>query len=421
MPIVFVHGVANRRGSGYERAFSSIERFLKNYVAPSISDDPDGVMVIDAYWGDLGAKFAWGRTSRPRTPLLGMGPEDAPDEIRVQTYAQLYDQLRPIPVAEGSSRETGGLIAAGVAEGKPPLSSLPPDQLSDLAAAIIYSLADDTEDDVEAALIAADELAHNNQFRDELAELEPPEQYDRFASAVERRAEEELGLVGQGIGWLGGLKDRIGEVFDRGRKAPGWAASRVLLEARRPLHDMASVFLGDIFEYLEERGDAGMPGAIEERVVSKLREAHEISQQRAGEPIIVLSHSMGGQIVYDIVTEFLPNATNGDENLFIDFWCAAASQVGFFEELKLFHNSSDQFSEANANLVPFPGSNLGFWWNVWDSSDILSFTAEGIFDGVDDEEYVSGTSIISAHSGYFRRPSFYRALAEKIRDASDGG
>ncbi len=421
MPIVFVHGVANRRGSGYERAFSSIERFLKNYVASSISDDPDGVTVIDAYWGDLGAKFAWGRASRPRTPLLGMGPEDAPDEVRMQTYAQLYDQLAPIPVAEESSLDTGGLIAAGVGERQPPLSALPPDRLSDLAAAIISTLAEDTEADVDRALIAADELAHDEQFRNELAALESPAQYERFASAVERSVEEELGLVGQGIGWLGGLKDRIGEVLDRGRKAPGWAASRVLLEARRPLHDTASVFLGDIFEYLEERGYAGTPGSIEERVVSKLREAHEISQQRAGEPIIVLSHSMGGQIVYDIVTEFLPNATNGDENIFIDFWCAAASQVGFFEELKLFHNSSDQFSEDNANLVPYPDSNLGSWWNVWDSSDILSFTAEGIFEGVDDEEYSSGTSIISAHSGYFTRPSFFRRLADKIRDSRDGG
>lgn len=418
MPIVFVHGVANRRGKGYEAMFRSLERFLRNYVATSISDDPDGVAVIDAYWGDLGARFAWDRASRPRTPLLGMGPEDTPAHIRAATYAEFYEQLSPIPVPEDDTTvETGGLISAGAGDSPGRLSDLAPDQLSDLAAAILSTLAG-AGDDLDGALIAADELARDDGFRGELARLDSAEQYDRFAQEVAHRLEMESGLVGQGIGWLQGVKERFGEVLDRGKKAPGWAASRVLLEARRPLHNSASVFLGDILEYLGRRGDVSQPGPIIERVVSSLREAREISVQRGGEPIVVLSHSMGGQIMYDIVSEYLPHATTGDRDIHIDFWCASASQVGFFEELKLFLASTDRYSGETGDRVPFPGSNLGSWWNVWDSNDILSFTAEGIIEGVDDEEYSSGASIITAHSGYFTRPSFFRKLAQKVTSAT---
>lgn len=61
-------------------------------------------------------------------------------------------------------------------------------------------------------------------------------------------------------------------------------------------------------------------------------------KQRKNEPLIVLTHSMEGQIVYDLVTHFLPrlNRICG-----IDSWYATASQVDLFEEMKLFLESSD--------------------------------------------------------------------------------
>ncbi|MGB5760285.1 MAG: hypothetical protein WBM50_25440 [Acidimicrobiales bacterium] len=424
MPIVYVHGVANRRGHGYEEDLASLTRMLANYVAPVISDDPDGVIVIDSYWGDLGADFAWDRASRPVSPLLGMGAEHTPDDIRLQTYAHLHDQLAPIPVEQDEpGPETGGLIAAGAVAppgASPTLSELTPTQLSDFVTAIIGSVAG-PNDDVDGAVITADHLAWDPAFRAELTSLPSDEQYRRFAGAVEADLQAQSGLIGQGIGWLDRVADRLGEVLDRGTKAPAWAASRVLLEARRPLNDSATVFLGDIFRYLEDRGDSDAPGRIEGRVLSRLREAKRLSDQRDGEPIVVLSHSMGGQIVYDIVSEFLPNTDNGEEPIHIDFWCAAASQVGLFEELKLFHNSSDDYSKSRGNKAPFPGANLGAWWNVWDSNDVLSFSAAEIFDGVDDQEYSSGISVIGAHSGYFQRPSFFRAFAAKLQATLTGG
>ena len=128
---------------------------------------------------------------------------------------------------------------------------------------------------------------------------------------------------------------------------------------------------------------------------------------------MLLTHSMGGQIAYDVVTSFLPAARS---NIKVDFWCATASQVGYFEELNMFIASSTTISKATGRRTPVANANLDDWWNVWDRNDIISFTTRGIFaDGIDDEEYWSGTSLAAAHGGYLERPSFYRRFAGKLR------
>jgi hypothetical protein len=127
---------------------------------------------------------------------------------------------------------------------------------------------------------------------------------------------------------------------------------------------------------------------------------------------------MGGQIVYDTVTSFLPSAPELAD-IRIDFWCAAASQVGFFEEAKLFLARQDQYRQGNP--VPFPKKHLGVWWNVWDYNDVISFTVKDIIRGVDDEPNSSGMSLISAHGGYLQRPSFFRRFANKVQAAAEQG
>jgi hypothetical protein len=184
---------------------------------------------------------------------------------------------------------------------------------------------------------------------------------------------------------------------------------------------MVTLFLGDVFTYLDHRGDAQNPGEIPLRVLIKLKEAKE-AQKDKNEPLVVLSHSMGGQIVYDLVTYFIPEAPEY-QDLCIDFWCATASQVGLFEELKLFRAKRDQYGRQYNKKVPFPDRRyLGGWWNVWDHNDFISYSAKNIIAGVDgndldDYDYNSGMSVIHAHSGYVERPSFFRAFAEKLKSA----
>src|SRR5262249_26923671 len=154
------------------------------------------------------------------------------------------------------------------------------------------------------------------------------------------------------------------------------------------------------------------PGGIPNRLLRTLVAARENQQQRNGEPLIVLSHSMGGQLVYDAVTYFLPQIP-AYAGIRIDFWCATASQVGLFEELKLFLVRNTGYCPGNP--VPFPERKyLGGWWNVWDHNDFISYSVRGIIRDVDDGPYNSGMSVLRAHSGYLKRPSFYRAFSAKL-------
>jgi hypothetical protein len=216
------------------------------------------------------------------------------------------------------------------------------------------------------------------------------------------------GLIAQGAGPFSKVMDTVRETVSRVANAPGAAVSTALLELRRPLNNLVTLFSGDVFVYLMTRADSAHPGKIPSLVMQALDDA------RAAEPneaMVVLSHSMGGQIIYDLVTHFLPAKAGGR----IDFWAATASQVGLFEEEKLFLASASTHSAANTNKAPFPDRKyLGGWWNVWDSNDVMSYTADPIFDGVDDESYSSGVSLIQAHGEYLQRPSFYRRFAAKL-------
>jgi hypothetical protein len=256
-----------------------------------------------------------------------------------------------------------------------------------------------------------DQLAHDEQIRVQLAgAANLPAELDILRNELVARTSTAGTLVSQGPsrGWDAVL-DRVNEVIVRVDSAPAFAVSRLAMEVRDPLNQAVTTFFGDVFEYMTQRKDN--PGTIRNAVLKVFQIAKaESAGQR--EPFIVLSHSMAGQVVIDLATNLL-----GPE-LRIDFWAAAASQVGLFEELKLLLASDPAVRGPNGRAA-FP-PNVGWWWNVWDSNDILSFTARSIFDlQVDDEEWNSGASLAGAHGAYLRRPSFYRRLAAKIRVAKE--
>jgi hypothetical protein len=180
---------------------------------------------------------------------------------------------------------------------------------------------------------------------------------------------------------------------------------------RRPLEDFVPVFLGDVLTYVSTRGNAEAPGPIIERVLAGLDTAAFAAESRS-EPLVVLTHSMGGQIVYDLVTHFLPRMPE-HRRIRIDYWCAAASQVGLFEELGLFLESAPDRGPGPATHPP--REHLGGWWNVWDHADLLSFRAEGIVEGVDDSAFFAAGSLATDHYRYLANAGFYRALAARVR------
>ncbi len=441
MPILYVHGVNVRSRDG----FHIFKRFARRYLAQEISDDPDGVEIRDVFWGEYAFTPAYGGISRPRSRLFGMGVDEAPDrDAAIAALGPGSDRFAHALAAHGPAAEAapdagalgGGLAAGGLGtsgddapvEGgqdwkamRELLLTLDVDDLSDVLTAIVQGAdlaAEEEHSEAEIAratalAISADTLATSGKAKELLAQPVPDrEAVTSLITAVRDGAVSPDGLAGMGLSdWLERTRDRVGEASTRVNNLKGYLASVILAEARGPVNDVVSRFLGDVFVYLNGRGTAGNPGPIQKLLLEALEELHAVKAARGGEPLVVISHSMGGQLMYDAVSHYLPQ-TPELSAIKVDFWCASASQVGFFEEAKLFHVSDPQYMAGKP--APYPGSNLGAWWNVWDYNDVLSFTAHDIVRGVDDESYSSGSTLISAHGAYLQTPSFYRKMARKI-------
>lgn len=179
--------------------------------------------------------------------------------------------------------------------------------------------------------------------------------------------------------------------------------SRALLTVRRPITSFVPIFLGDLLVYLDRRGRPGAPGPIVQRILDALNRAH-VSRLDSGEPLVVLTHSLGGVLLYDVLGAFLP-AVPGLRDVRVDFWCAAGSQVGPFVELGLM---------AGGSASPSAGPHLGYFWNVWSESDLLSFPAGDMVPGAHDTAFPLGSNVQAGHLAYLQRPAFYRTLAAKI-------
>jgi hypothetical protein len=137
---------------------------------------------------------------------------------------------------------------------------------------------------------------------------------------------------------MGGFADWMTDAGETLRRAAGWpedAVSTVFAELRPTLNEFVSYFVGDVFTYLtaRERSDGG-PGAIPERFLHALRDAHR-SKTENSEKIVIASHSMGGQIVYDALTHFAAREPELAD-LQVDHWITCGAQVSLFAEMRLF-------------------------------------------------------------------------------------
>jgi hypothetical protein len=418
MPVLYIHGVATREDWDWE----SIKRKLATFVAPIISDDPHGVMINAVYWGDVGVRFNRGGISRPKSRILGAGLEQDVDEMSTGERAILATELVPLlPGPEETDTLPEEVVASGPTEiggeRAPLLKELPQDRQADVIATAIEATTEEPTKRAEL-LTAADTVLCDPDFLADLAGAATREHETRILGDHLERAASRGDVIQMGAGNIArAVASRVDEGLRRTLSLPGYVASAVVAEFRRPVNGLLATFLGDVFVYLNNRGKEGSPGDIPRRFLDKLAEAQEEQKRRAGEPLIVISHSMGGQIVYDAVTHFLPNA-NPSTDVRIDFWCATASQVGLFKEMELFlEDTSKPHKQLLANPTSFPGKHLGCWLNVWDPNDFISFTTSDIIDGVLDESYESGMSLLRAHSGYIHRDSFCRRLGNRLREA----
>jgi hypothetical protein len=383
MPIVFVHGVATRNDEAYKRAVKARVALMRSFLVPPLGLDPGKVKFRDPYWGDDAAKFAWKHASLPSGRQEKFGPGEA----------------------------TAALLLGEVWEGEVP----PPDRVVlevarrsmadavDLLWATAAERADETDTGALASLaVQATKLARDDPAPPWLTTVDDDKQFlnrlsKELRAAVPADGEESFGPKRA----LKRLREGLGRVASAAGRLAGTAAVEVV---RPSLNRSASMFLGDIFVYLRQRQELGQNAPIVKLVGDALEQARDGCS--AQDPkLVVIAHSMGGNIVYDLLSSLRTD-------LSCDVLVTVGSQVGVFAELGLFDSVRPPANPATDRVPKL--DNVGRWINVFDPNDVFGFAAEKIFDGVKDYRYSTGKGALAAHSTYFIRPSFYDRLASRL-------
>ena len=396
MPFVFVHGVNNRQDADYDREERLRATFLREIVAPHVGINPKHP-VFAPYWGEDGVRFWRGLQVIPKgSELEHFGSED--------------DRFPPsLGIAAAERTVQAGDTLDAVARRCPDVAI---DLLFDAAAKEAHS---DTE---LAALAKAYQLAQDRlaQGADPwLSETTRDKLLDNILDVVSP-----LNAAG-GDQQFGGVD--LWSMLREGAKrlvlfGSDQLSHAIVAPTRGPLTRTVATFIGDAFQYLAERGDGSAPGPIASKVLKALREASDLART-TNEPLVVISHSFGGEIVYDILTHY----AEGSE-LEIDAWVTVGSQVGLFEEMSLLWASPGRLDrKATPTEALVAPKRAKRWLNIVDTNDVLGFLVLPTFTGVlpdtvQDFKYNTSYPVTGAHSGYFKWPSFYKRLAQRIGEGA---
>lgn len=386
MPIVFVHGVNNRDGDSYRENALSRNGFLREVIAPALGIDAGKLTLTSPYWGLHGARFAWNMAVLPET---GAGFEAFGGDAEGEAQGRVAGLLATSPLS--------GAIVADAQRDFPAAVELL------FAAAAAGSTDEDDARELARAYLACARYAEQNPQPAWLAQATPGNFADQLLYAAEDNGDESFGA--------GGILDRLKEGLSRLAHAlPDKASSLAVRLVRKSLNAALTTFIGDAFTYLaRRRNEDGSNGPIVQVVLDALHQAEQ-ARTAQDDKLIVIAHSFGGEILYDILTHFAPQ-------LSVDCLITVGSQVGLFEELKLYLASDANLPpDAPAGRLQRPAAAKR-WLNVFDTNDVLAYRLEPVVAGVSDFVYDTGYSTLGAHGGYFERPSFYRRLAARLAQA----
>jgi hypothetical protein len=410
MSIIYIHGVKVRspdHGVALGKPFA-------RWLAPKLAIDAATVEYIPVYWGDVAARFRWCLTSRPKTPILRAGGADAFAGLGSLREAGARTPLDAVAPTAPLAGPVLGRPAAPAAPVAPPVASVPRERRADFIADLYLAVhprrkpgEDPIAEDTHVAPLA-DAAAEVAGQWDAIVASEGSDamRAARLVSEVEKR------LTGGGVVAQGGFTDWMiaaGEAVRRAAVWPGDAVSTVFAELRPVVNEFVAYFIGDVLAYINERDAAGAVGTVPRRVLDALRRAHQ-RKRDTGEKIVVVTHSMGGQLLYDALT-FYALHDSGLHGLEVDHWLSCGAQVSLFAELCLFKGQPTN-AAAPAKL-PRPASARA-WTNFYDFNDLVGFIMAPIFDGVTDKQYDTGYGLAFAHTGYLGRPSFFEAMAAEL-------
>jgi hypothetical protein len=199
------------------------------------------------------------------------------------------------------------------------------------------------------------------------------------------------------------VQQNVLSVVGKGKEFALARADDLTLRVRTPLHQTLITFLGDVFVYFRQREAA--TAEIGKKVADAIRDGAAV-RNNTGEPLVIVAHSMGGNIVHDLLTSSLADVG-------VDVLVTVGSQVGVLEELRLFTSSNPLVPSASQPKMKM-APKVEHWINVFDTFDPLGFAAGRVFDGVKDYRFRTGHAW--AHGGYFVEPMFHQRLGERLKE-----
>jgi len=271
MTIIYIHGVKVRSP---EHGLQLRKSFMR-WLGPKLSVNGAEPGYEPVYWGDLATRFRWDLASRPKTALLGMGGEDDFAGLGSLREAGDHSPLDRPAVPTVIDGPVLGAPVEPVHSSAPPLSSIPRERRADFLADLYLvcrptrSGEDPVAEDPFVAGLAEAAAQVADQWDAFVAqETNDPARAQKLVSAVD------AALKGDKTIAMGALADWMTSAGERLRRAavwPGDAISTVFAQLRPTLNEFIAYFVGDVFTYLNERGDRASPGEIPKRVLVALR------------------------------------------------------------------------------------------------------------------------------------------------------
>jgi hypothetical protein len=405
MPLVYVHGIGNRWDDrsfqlGSDRRNGLFRQFLLTALG---AEDPRSTAIPTPLWGDDGGNLRWdGASMQGRIPEeLGLGRDDTDLLAELALGAESLDPDRL-------------------------LCALAKDSVAD-AVDLLYSVADDRGDtafpETAASLVAYTSAAaarapHGDESSRHPWLADVKDDYELVDALWEAAQAWSLDAAGApvpaprpGSGGTLGLGDSGRDLLRRGqrhlrRAVVGLPTSGLVALSRAVLGRRTAMLVGDVAKYLAQRdGSLHRDNGVLGLVVTAIEQAR--AGAPADAPLVIVAHSMGANIVYDLLTAYRTD-------LVVDVLVTVGTQVGLFEELELFRSSDSGIPDRARRRVP-QWPNIRHWINVVDPGDPLAYRASPIFEGVEDYRYPSNAPW--AHSRYLLQPHFHARIADRVRQA----
>jgi hypothetical protein len=384
MPLVFVHGVANRPSLEQTEAIAQRDALFRAIVFRN-----DGAVILNPDWGSHAVVF---------TPAMPWLPK--PDGNQAFGNKEPKGEIGLGNIAKTDGVQATDLAALAALEQAIEVSKTSPGAATNKKLIeLVKAIADYAE-----PAIREQEAAKAPKGIPALVANTDAE----FADALDA----ELRLKQAGNEQAFGIGDRIKNAVEALGGWIGNAASDVVLRVKREdLSRAVSYFLGDIFVYLKQRDVKGAEGVRERLFEPILKDliAAAKSPRAPREPFVVIGHSLGGVLLYDILTdsECQKRLEAEAPGFAIDLLLTVGSQPGFFADLKL-------YADRGATPLPRPPS-VRHWMNVFDFTDVFSFLCAPAFSDVEDFGFDTAVDLLQAHSAYFKKPSFYKRLELRLK------